>query len=379
MKNNAKLMKSITKLFLMTMMVFLIPMKHVGQTPYRQYADEGILLNFFEIDNHDFRLFLLYNLDQDDRFILQTEEESGLFNVVPGNDGGTEPFIDLFENAYNHALADFRLIDKVDLEGLVLQWKASVPAVHFTSITMDLAFSRAITVNNHCVDSDPFCTSDIIQFEAANTSQTADQLEDENGNIIVPKAIRYANHLHTLPNNVSTLDEYHRFGCLWMPEKVLFYVDGELVNEFDDPDLIPTHPMWLKITHLEDINARIGFDNNLDTIWGDWHDEMTIDYIRGYRLKTACDSDIVIRSIADFNSFVYNTKHTITMGGQNSPLTLPDTINFTMRAVESITIDGQFELPIGAQMTLMAQECPQCSMEGVDLPSYGCGMNNEDE
>ncbi len=177
MKNNAKLMKSITKLFLMTMMVFLIPMKHVGQTPYRQYADEGILLNFFEIDNHDFRLFLLYNLDQDDRFILQTEEESGLFNVVPGNEGSTEPFINLFEEAYNHALADFRLFDKVDLVDLVAQWKTCVPAVHFTSITLDLALSRAITINNHCVDSDPFCTSDVIQFVAANTSQTAEQLE----------------------------------------------------------------------------------------------------------------------------------------------------------------------------------------------------------
>ena len=177
MKSYTKLMKNITKLFLLAMMVLLIPLKHVGQTPYRQYADDGLLLNFFEIDNHDFRLFLLYSLDQDDRFLLQTEDENGLFNVVPGNVEGTEPFINLFEEAYNHALADFRLFDKVDLVDLVAQWKTCVPAVHFTSITLDLALSRAITINNHCVDSDPFCTSDVIQFVAANTSQTAEQLE----------------------------------------------------------------------------------------------------------------------------------------------------------------------------------------------------------
>ena len=195
---------------------------------------------------------------------------------------------------------------------------------------------------------------------------------DEWGNIIIPRAKRYANHLNTLPENVPTLDEYHTFGCLWLPEKVAFYIDGVVVNEFDNPERIPPHPMWIKITHLEDLDAYISSGQNGDTIWGNWNDEMTINYITGYRLKTDCSVDVVIRNLLDFNGFVYKTKHSITMGGQNSTLTIPVGRNFTMRAVESIIIDGPFELPLGTQMTLMTHDCPECSMEGVVLPQHNC-------
>ena len=102
-------MKSLTKLAVALLLLFIFPLKQFGQTPYRPYAEDGILLNFYEIDNHDFRLFLLYSLEQDDRFILQTEEENGLFNIVPSNDDSDEPFIDIFEEAYSHALSDFCL------------------------------------------------------------------------------------------------------------------------------------------------------------------------------------------------------------------------------------------------------------------------------
>ena len=59
MKSYTKLMKSIAKFSLVALLFLLIPMKHVGQTPYQPYADDGISLNFFNIDNVDFRLFLL--------------------------------------------------------------------------------------------------------------------------------------------------------------------------------------------------------------------------------------------------------------------------------------------------------------------------------
>ena len=170
-------MHRITKLLLVVLALIVTPLKQWAQTPYRQYADEGILLDFFEIGNPDFRLFLLYNLDQDDRFVVTPDEQFGLFTLVPNSDRHDDSFLDTFEDFYNSIFADFRLIDKVDLEGLVIRWKSSVPPTHFASITMDLAFNRATTVNNTCVNSDPFCTSDVIQFQAASTSQTADELE----------------------------------------------------------------------------------------------------------------------------------------------------------------------------------------------------------
>lgn len=195
----------------------------------------------------------------------------------------------------------------------------------------------------------------------------------------IPGAIRYGHYINNLPSDAPNLEAYHTFGCLWMPERVVFYIDNEAVSEFNDPEKIPPHPMWLKITHLEDRDARIYPVKDNDTVWGDWHDEMTINYVRGCRLKTDCDDDVAVRSVSDFNNFVYSVKHTISMGGLSSIMTIPIDSDFTMRAVESIIIDGGFEVPNGVEMTLMVHECPQCSMEGVVLPSYNCGMGKENE
>ncbi len=172
-------MNRLLKVAIAVLLLTVMPLKQWAQTPYRQYADEGILLNFYEIGNPDFRLFLLYNLDQDDRFIVTPDEQFGLFTLTPSSDGQEEDFLGTFETFYSDAFANFRVIDKVFLQDLVTQWKSAVPPTHFASITMDLALGRATTINNHCVDSDPFCTSDLIQFQAATTSQTADELEGE--------------------------------------------------------------------------------------------------------------------------------------------------------------------------------------------------------
>ncbi len=197
------------------------------------------------------------------------------------------------------------------------------------------------------------------------------------GDTIIPPAQRLASHHHFLPENSTTLDEYHKFGCLWMPERVTFYVDGIAVNDFNDPNMIPPHPMWLKITHVEDFNAKIGIDENNDTIWGDWNDEMTIKYVKAYRLKTDCTDDIVIRNISDFNSYVFSTKHTIIIRGENNTLAIPYGSCFTMRAAESITIDKSFEISQGSEMTLIVHDCPECSMEDVVIPTHNCRTETE--
>jgi len=190
-------------------------------------------------------------------------------------------------------------------------------------------------------------------------------------------AIRFAHHLHTLPASSSTLDEYHTFGCLWMPERVVWYVDGEVVNECDHPSQIPQFPMWLKITHFQAKNVNIGTNDNPVVI--EYDDEMTIDYVKAYRLKSDCDADVSLRNASDFTNFDYKVKRSITLGSLNGNMTLQNDGSHTLRAVRSITIDGGFEVPVGTSLTLMTQECPQCSMEGMVLPQHNCGMDDAAE
>jgi PKD repeat protein len=150
-----------------------MPLKQWAQTPYRPYADEGIVLNFFEIDNIDFRAFLLYNISQDNRFVLVPEDEYGQF-ILTSNDEDSH-FVDEFESFYQDVSADFDLLTKNDIYVLMNVWKEAVAPRHFLSITMDVALRNSRSDNEHCANSLPFCTTDLIEFEAACTTQQADE------------------------------------------------------------------------------------------------------------------------------------------------------------------------------------------------------------
>lgn len=173
----------------------------------------------------------------------------------------------------------------------------------------------------------------------------------------IPGAQRYAENRFTLPSSSQALNAYHTFGCLWMPERMAVFCDGELVTECTDPDHIPPHSMWLKITHKEDEDAW----TSMSRFWWNTNDTVTINYVKAYRLKTDCNTDAVIRNTTDFSNYNYSVKHSITMGATTGVLSIPNNIEFTMRAVDSIVIDSGFEVPTGTGMTLITQECPYCS------------------
>ncbi len=134
-------------------------------------------MDFSQIDNVYFRTCLLYNLNQDNRFILTQGEEWGQFSINSNGNSDVTNFFDAFETFYNNTYADFNLLSKLDIDNQMTNWKNCIPDTQFLSMMMDVFMHNNRPNNNHCVDSDPFCTSDVITFDAASTSQTADQLE----------------------------------------------------------------------------------------------------------------------------------------------------------------------------------------------------------
>ena len=170
-------MNRFAKALLLAVILLAMPMKQWGQQPYRQYADDGILLNFQEIDNVDFRVFLLYNLGQDNRFVLTVNDEPGQFSISSNEEANMTNLFEAFETFYNNTYTDFGMLSKTDISNAISNWKECITPIHFASIMTDIALRDNRPTNNHCVDSDPFCTSDVITFAAATSSQTADQLE----------------------------------------------------------------------------------------------------------------------------------------------------------------------------------------------------------
>ena len=139
---------------------------------YNQYAEDGLMLNFFALDNVDLRTYLLYVLSNDSRFTLVPEEDYGQFILTSNN---ANNFMNEFETVYQNAVADFSLMNKVEIAERIVSWKSSVPSFNLTSIMMDVLLGNARVDNDHCVNSLPFCTSETITFEAANTSNTANE------------------------------------------------------------------------------------------------------------------------------------------------------------------------------------------------------------
>ena len=170
-------MKAIARVLFVAMVLIALPLKPWAQTPYRQYSEDGILFNAYEIENIDFRVFLFYTLNQDERFEIIVNEEPGQFSIIPGQREDVVNLADAFESAYQSIQTDFGFLSKTDIVDLMPTWKCNIPARQFTSLTLDVALRNGRPSNNHCVDSDPFCTSEVITFDAASTSQTADQLE----------------------------------------------------------------------------------------------------------------------------------------------------------------------------------------------------------
>lgn len=152
---------------------FLVALMAKGQMPYEQYSDDGITLDFKRIDNLDFRVYLLYNLQQDRQFSFMQDEEEGVFLITSDNE--QRDFGEAFDTYYNDKFNDFSAISKTELDDLVGIWKDGIADTDMTFILMDWFLRQTRVDNEHCATSLPFCTSETIIFEAANTSNTANE------------------------------------------------------------------------------------------------------------------------------------------------------------------------------------------------------------
>lgn len=99
------------------------------------------------------------------------------------------------------------------------------------------------------------------------------------------EAISYARVCPILPNESSDLSHYHVFGCEWLPDSIIWYVDGVKVNEFTDNENIPHHEMKLKLNYAINNYAMRKVGKN--RYWPNWFagDVMIVNYIKVYQLK----------------------------------------------------------------------------------------------
>lgn len=164
-------------LFLKTLAIGLfllaMPMRQIAQTPYEHYANGDVVLNFHEIDNVDFRLYLLYRLTTEKQFVITPEDEYGYFYVSANESCSQNDLLSSFDAYYHHLYTDFQLLSKDDIFEQMDEWRHRVSSQDMMSIMMDINIARATNTNNTCENAEPFCTTDNYTFVAANTSSQA--------------------------------------------------------------------------------------------------------------------------------------------------------------------------------------------------------------
>lgn len=159
-----------------------------------------------------------------------------------------------------------------------------------------------------------------------------------------------------LSDECPSMNDWNVFGCLWMPDKVEWYINGEMVNSYYDMDSIPRHELYLIANYA--INSY-AYDKDEKEFY-DNCDTMYIDYIRAYQPVWNCDQDVVIETRNDLDNYEYGIKKTVTIrtNNNNIPINITANDNIDIIASESVVIEGPFAINDGAEFSIMIQKCP---------------------
>lgn len=163
------------------------------------------------------------------------------------------------------------------------------------------------------------------------------------------------------PCNYST--GYHWYGVEWSANKITWYIDRKIVHQMTNNvgGIGIQNPMWL-IINVAISPKGCGNDITGSTIFPN---SMYVDQANGYCLK--CDKNRVINEIANFNTFYYAVKKSITLSGAT---TIPSNSKISLKATDFIELKNGFEVPIGAELTLDVTSCENTlSISGPNDPN----------
>ena len=155
----------------------------------------------------------------------------------------------------------------------------------------------------------------------------------------------------------DSLNHWHTFACEWLPEHVIWYCDGQVVNEFYDMSQIPHHRLTLKTNYAIDFYALKDHVFGNDPQWRGT-DTMFIDYINVYQLNCQCDKKEEITRQYDLEQFDFGVKKSIEISSSVGPVSIGSNEKVTFRAVDSFIISGPFQVDNGGELTVIIQSCP---------------------
>lgn len=181
---------------------------------------------------------------------------------------------------------------------------------------------------------------------------------------------RYLNRIHVnkdtytefpvVPSEEEDLSGWHTFSCLWMPDSVVFYRDGQVTAK--ERNIIPSHYLALKTSYAID---RYALHNHFFSGTPEWFgsDTLFVDYILVRQLQLDCDKDEVITCQNELDTFNYAIKKSISITSTINDVKVADTCKVTFRVTDAFQVTGPFQTDVGGELTVIIQDCPNELMD----------------
>jgi beta-glucanase (GH16 family) len=145
-------------------------------------------------------------------------------------------------------------------------------------------------------------------------------------------------------NTITDYTQWHTYGIEWSPDRVLFYVDNEIVRYTSSQDIL--NPQRL----IFDIGLN-GWQFPPNT---SFPSIMYVDWVKVYDLKRDCNTSIDA-CFYNLNGYDNKVKKNIKIGGNGCQNTTSSSA--FLRASEEIEIIGEFTVPIGNVLYLGVNPC----------------------
>ena len=177
-------MNKVTKITLLAILISLaVPTKQFAQSPDRQDANEGVanttqtvqirdyengfLFNVFEIENVEERVQLASALATSDVWICNPTHNPGELFIRPNSFNADMPIYAEFDYLMMTLREEYQEVSslpKDEFAEIYKSWARNISPEYYNFLISD-HLDRA----NHCMDAEPFCTSNIYNFPALNS------------------------------------------------------------------------------------------------------------------------------------------------------------------------------------------------------------------
>lgn len=149
-----------------------------------------------------------------------------------------------------------------------------------------------------------------------------------------------------IPTNFTYANTWHTFGVEWSPSKIIWYVDGSPIRLFANHGIIDPVRIILNLA------IEPGYLPSSSS----FPSYMYVDYVKVYNLSNDCNTNLNVCNY-NFGTHDNKVKKNITIGNGSCTNAIGVGQNAYLRASEGVLINGDFTIPIGAELYIDVNPC----------------------